>query len=190
MIDEYSRDGIGWARFSDDRKRRYRLGRILHAPLVAYGWKDLPLTAKRVVFLMINPSTADAFKPDPTISKCCKFALRWGAEILDVVNLFAFRTPYPTDLFKQDIGADGADEWNDAQIVEACTQPGVIKVVAAWGNHGAWRERDVAVCAMLKEQCVNLWCLGTTSSVSAAPKHPMARGHHFIPLDFELEAFP
>lgn len=188
MIDEYSRDGIGWARFSNDRKRRYRLGRILHPPLVAYGWKYLPITTKRAVFLMLNPSTANAFKPDQTISKCCKFGLYWGAEVVEAVNLHAFCTPYPTDLFKAH--DTGADEWNDAQIIEACTQPGVIKVIAAWGNHGSWRERDVAVVEMLKARGVSLWCLGTTSAVSAAPKHPMARGRHFIPIEKELEAFP
>jgi hypothetical protein len=63
VIDEYNDDRTGWARFSDDRKMRYRLSRRLTDNRGGH--------AGRVVFVMINPSTADAFKPDPTISKCC-----------------------------------------------------------------------------------------------------------------------
>lgn len=198
MKDTYGIDRSGcpgWARFSDDGKKRYRLGRIFDSKLVDLTipleqmWSQL--SAYRVVFLMLNPSTADEKKPDQTVGKCCKFAQRWGAQVVEVVNLFAFRTPYPTDLFKAFLhGHDiGACEWNDRQILEACTQPGVIKVIAAWGNHGGYQDRDQHVTRLLADAGVELWHLGMTGSGSGYPMHPLARGKNFIPLEREPKRY-
>src|SRR5437868_14686902 len=45
----------------------------------------------RVAFIMLNPSTADDRKDDPTIRRCIGFAHSWGFGVLEVVNLFAYR---------------------------------------------------------------------------------------------------
>ncbi len=185
-IDEFNTDHSGWARFSEDRTMRYRLARALvpgtleivdgivrsHA-LIHEG----PLL--HVVFLMLNPSTADAFKLDPTVTNCVKFARRWGAHILEVVNLFAFRSPYPEYLVAASkSGASmGADPMNNDAIVRACHG----LVIAAFGNHGELRDRGNAVVAMLRAIGVKLHHLGMTKS--GMPKHPLARGKHRIPDD-------
>lgn len=195
-IDEYRSDGTGWARFSLCKTKRYRLGRIIDPKLVdmsmspAELWKQL--TGRRVIFLMLNPSTADAFKLDQTVSKCMRFAQRWGAQIVEVVNLFAYRTSLPPELFRAHYeGKDiGQCEWNNAQIIEACTQPDIVKVIAAWGNHGAFRDRDQHVCKMLAEAGVQLWSLGITQASSVGyPMHPLARGKNFIPLEREPKPY-
>ena len=72
----------GWANFSDDGRYRYLLGRHI---------SDTP---RRLLFIMLNPSTADANKSDSTITRCINFARDWGYGTIEVVNLFAFRTPY------------------------------------------------------------------------------------------------
>ena len=48
-----------------------------------------------LVFVMLNPSTADADKDDPTIRRCCGFADRMGFGGIIVVNLFALRAAAP-----------------------------------------------------------------------------------------------
>lgn len=50
---------------------------------------------KIVTFIMLNPSRADALLNDPTITRCLNFARSWGYGRLEVVNLFAYRTPQP-----------------------------------------------------------------------------------------------
>src|SRR5262245_38806703 len=109
MIDQFSEDGTGWARFSDDMTMRYRLARSLDGDpvtvasdgCVEWNHKGPPKgVAVRCVFLMLNPSTADACELDPTVNECRKRALKLGAGVLEVVNLFALRSPYPSDLKK------------------------------------------------------------------------------------------
>lgn len=71
----------------------------------------------RVLFVMVNPSTADAEKPDRTITRCIKFARDWGFARLDVVNLFGMRTPYMRELrAAAKAGADIVGPENDAWI--------------------------------------------------------------------------
>lgn len=175
MIDEYSPNGTGWARFSDDRRMRYRLSRRL----TTNGKRDGDLS--RTVFVMLNPSTADAFKLDPTVQKCCKFATHWGADVLEVVNLFAMRSPHPKDLLKWARLDRGDDIENDREIFAACS--GAERVIAAWGNHGDLDHRAEYVRGALRERHIKLEHLGVTKF--GHPLHPLARGKAFIPIDRE-----
>ena len=184
MIDEHNASFTGWARFSDDRRQRYRLARALTpscAGLLEIAWS---LDVKRVVFLMVNPSLADAFRPDNTVTKCCQFALQWNADMLEVVNLFALRSTDPRGLDEPGIDrGDGPD--NDEQIIEACT--GATRVIAAWGNNG-WRGgRGLIVRDMLARRGIQLEHFGMTRE--GYPLHPLARGKAFIPLTREPEVW-
>jgi hypothetical protein len=122
----------GRALFSDDGRYRYKLER----------WWDRdektishPSWSPNVTFVMLNPSTADAFVEDPTIRRCIGFARQWGFNHLVVVNLFAFRATNPrwlTDVAYDPVGPDN-------QIVVRAALEEADKVICAWGNHGALR---------------------------------------------------
>jgi hypothetical protein len=176
LVDTYNDDRTGRAVFSEDMEMRFLLERSLpgFGPLGMSSLSD-----RRVVFLMLNPSDADAFKPDPTVTECVIRAIALGGEVLQVVNLFAFRSPYPSDLLKRAAGMRGNDADNNAMILHACI--GASIVVAAWGNNGAIAGRDVIVLRMLADAGVELHHLGMTNS--GHPKHPLARGKHRIPRD-------
>lgn len=187
MIDQWSDDGTGWARFSDDMTMRFRLARSLRDwPMVVIddqvwlmnegGPAPLPL---RVVFLMLNPSTANAFVLDPTVNECRKRAIALGADVLEVVNLFALRSPYPADLRKRAAGSRGDDHENNHAIIEACT--GAFRVIAAWGNDGELGGRAALVRELLAHERIELHHLGLTAG--GCPKHPLARGKHRIPAE-------
>lgn len=98
---------------------RYRLWRI---------WDDL---APVMVFVMLNPSTADASQDDPTIRKCLGFAKRSGHGGIIVVNLFAWRATDPNELAGLD---DPVGPENDEHIKWAVRAPILATVVGAWGR--------------------------------------------------------
>lgn len=81
---------------SDCGRYRYRLSRV---------WNDdLP----KCLFIMLNPSTADAEEDDPTIRRCIAFAKSWGYGSLYVGNMYGLRSTDPMELIKQDnvVGKD------------------------------------------------------------------------------------
>ena len=123
------------------------------------------LSGKTVSFIMLNPSRADARINDPTITRCINFAKFWGYERLEVVNLFAYRTPYPS-LLKQAAEPIGRD--NDRYIIESAEKSD--RVILAWGNNGTWQQQDSYVLKLLKNYH-NLYSLGITKR--GCPCHPL-----------------
>lgn len=138
------------AGFSLCRRYRYCLSRT---------WDE---SLSRVLFVGLNPSTADDQRDDPTVRRCIGFAQRWGYGGLLLVNLFAYRTTDPSGLTEVDdpIGPNNDDWIANGQLKTEC-------VVAAWGNHGRLFKRDEAVLQSLTRP----FCLGRT--MSGCPRHPL-----------------
>lgn len=93
-----------------------------------------------VMFIGLNPSTADEIEDDPTIRRCIAFAKAWGYGALCMTNLFAFRATQPADM---KAATDPIGPGNDAYLVELAQKAGVV--VAAWGTDGAYMGRDQEV---------------------------------------------
>lgn len=142
---------------------RYSLGRM---------WRS---DGKIAVFVMLNPSTADATVDDPTASRCMKWARSWGCAGVVVVNLFAWRGTFPVDLHRaiRD-GVDVVGPRNDTFIRAAAMVAGRTggPVVAAWGTHGGRYPQRVAQ-AVRALHGGQLSALGTTKA--GHPVHPLAR---------------
>lgn len=145
--------------FDPTRTYRYTLER---------HWGD----ASPAVFVMLNPSTADAFADDPTIRRCTSFAKREGCGGLIVVNLFALRATDPKQLYTH---PDPVGPLNDGIVYEARLQGS--PVIAAWGVHGALNGRAEVVVGLLEFS--DLMCLGTTKD--GRPRHPL-----YVPGDAPL----
>lgn len=128
-------------------------------------WREWDGDGQRLVFIMLNPSTADADTNDPTIRRCLRFAQAWDYGSMEVVNLFAYRTPSPNDLraVPDPVGAE-----NDRYLAAAAAQADCI--VMAWGNWGSLHQRDRAVYQLLAHY-PNVYCLGTNQS--GQPRHPL-----------------
>lgn len=124
-------------------------------------WAD----AATVLFVMLNPSTADARRDDPTIRRCSGFARAWGFGGVEVVNLFAWRATDPRELRR---AADPVGPENDRVIAAAAARNHAV--IAAWGNHGALGERDRQVAALLAR--FRPRCLGAPTA-RGAPRHPL-----------------
>jgi hypothetical protein len=116
----------------------------------------------QVLFVMLNPSTADKQRDDPTIRRCIGFAARWGYGAVAVGNLFAFRTPSP-DVLRQAAHPVGRanDRWLERLAAESS------RLIAAWGNDGALLGRD----AQVRELLGPLYALALTRR--GQPRHPL-----------------
>lgn len=119
--------------------------------------------AEPLVFILLNPSTADASQDDPTIRRCMGFAKRWGFGSIVVVNLYAYRATKPRDMLAVDdpIGPD-----NDRIIAEAVEGN---TVVAAWGTNA--RPERVAEVLQLIPRTAELLALEITKD--GHPRHPL-----------------
>ncbi len=142
---------------------RYTLGR------------DIPsdsLVHKPCLFVMLNPSTADAIKPDPTIRRCVGFAKREGCTHLTVVNLFAFRTAYPDELDSAYmLGTDVFGPENDLHVGRELRRHDISRghlIIVAWGGHPMAK---LAHSTRAKLSAAGAKCLGMTRS--GEPKHPV-----------------
>lgn len=133
---------------------RYRLGR---------RWAD---GGKPLVFIMLNPSTADAQQDDATIRRCRHFALTHGFSALEVVNLYAFRATKPVDLKRASypVGPD-----NDEHIAAAVRGAGSVCV--AWGANARELERPQVVLPLIRRLGAEPVCLRITRS--GYPQHPL-----------------
>lgn len=151
---------------SDDGLYRYRLERV---------WSD----TWPVVFVMLNPSTADAVQDDRTIGRCVAFAQRWGAGSLTVVNLYAYRATSPAALL--DV-ADPVGPDNDAHLCNAVG--GALlrggAAVAAWG---AWARTDRIAAVLRYPEMGSLYALGITKG--GQPRHPL-----YVRGDVEPQRWP
>lgn len=143
--------------------------------------------SRRLVCILLNPSTANAKDDDPTVSRLMAFAKRLGYDILEIVNLFAFRTPSPSECVQQGTNAIGPD--NDRYLNELLDLAAVDgTVLCAWGNGlptklgvTMTRVRAAYVLALVAARGLTPYCFGTNDDGS--PKHPLARGKHRIPDD-------
>lgn len=140
--------------------------------------KALPV----LVVCMLNPSTADAEREDQTLLALIHFARLWGYGGLTIVNLYGWRSPHPDEMKR---AAARADEVNhqrrrDAMLIAAVM--GGNRLLVAWGNDGDFEGEATRFADYAADTVgVDLVCLGTT--LSGAPKHPMARGRWRIPRD-------
>lgn len=124
-------------------------------------------TGPKAVFVMLNPSTADADVDDPTIRRCVGFAKTWGCGSLMVVNLFAYRATRPADMLAADDPVGPANNlWLGIAAGRVLATGGVL--VAAWGAR-APRARVEQVRAFLDP--VGPQHLGLT--VGGHPRHPL-----------------
>lgn len=150
-------------------KYRYRLSRTWDA------------SKEAVVFIMLNPSTADADNDDPTIRRCMDFAKRWGYGGLVVLNLFAFRATKPEDMLQ---AIDPVGPHNAVHVlteIDAARLCGA-DIVCAWGTKGGHRDQDLAMLERIEGFGVMPKCLGVTKD--GHPKHPL-----YVPAETALQPY-
>jgi hypothetical protein len=152
-------------------------------------WNDVP-EPRLLVWLMLNPSTADAEKDDPTLLRIIKWGKAWGYDGVIVVNLYPFRSPSPLDLaaWHKAGGLTVEVFQRNMEITLAAMAECDWMVMAGWGGSLPKPEGVLPYIRMLntigltKHGAWPVWrCLGV--SQGGMPIHPMARGKNRIPDD-------
>ena len=156
-------EGISGAVFSgSDRFYRYALWRV---------WNP---SVGKLLFIGLNPSTANDIKDDPTISRLIGFAKSWGFGGLFAGNLFSLVTANPDVLWHSSPEQPKGGP-NDIAIMRMRELS--ASVLVGWGNEGVnagTRPREVL--ALLGWP---VYCLKTTSV--GEPGHPL-----YLPRDAKL----
>lgn len=132
------------------RNYRYLLGREWNASFPT------------LLYIGLNPSTADAFHDDPTIRRCTGFAKSLNFGSYFVINLFALRSKDPNKLKE---ASDPIGEWNDLVLTSLSDLQ--IPTIFMWGSKGGFRNRD----EVAEEKFKNAFCFGYNQDNT--PKHPL-----------------
>jgi len=154
-------DAASTAIYSPDLRYRYSLTR---------DWG----LGQRVLFVMLNPSTATEVQNDPTVERCERRARALGFGGFAVANIFAFRATDPRIMRAE---PDPVGPANNATIRDLAAQYDCV--VCAWGGHGSHLQRGRDVEAMLRSSGRALFHLGLTQA--GEPKHPLYIGYSVQP---------
>ncbi len=148
------------ASFSEDRRYRFSLYR---------RWAEL---GAEVLFICLNPSTADEHYDDPTVWRCVNFARDWGFRGMWLGNLFALVTTDPAKLSTPEIYEvfDPVGRGNDLALKAMAARCAIV--VYAWGNHGRIANRGRQVADMI----IMARCFGINKT--GEPKHPLYLPRH------------
>jgi len=153
--------------FSPSRRYRYSLKHEIDG---------LPLVLEHpIMWIGLNPSTADENMLDPTLRRVRTFTMREGGTAFVMTNLFAWRDTDPKNMMA---AADPVGPDNDATLLNFATRSEMI--ICAWGGGGEHRARAAEVIKLLKDY--PLYCLGTNGDGS--PRHPL-----YLSGATKLEAF-
>ena len=133
---------------------------------------------KKVLFIMLNPSTADIHNNDLTTIRCVNFAKKWGYGGLMIGNIYPFRAKRPKDLRKwlndPTIPLDRGYRTNRVHVEEMAEQAN--RIICAWGGNHPGTPRWI-------NDLGNLHILELCND-GKTPKHPLGN------LSKDLEPVP
>lgn len=158
------------ALISADGRYRYRLSRGLSNA-----------RSRPCLFVMLNPSTADATMDDPTIRRCVRFAEREHCDSLTVVNLFALRATDPKELIRD---ANPIGKLNES-IVRCAIESHITfdgLIIAAWGGNvpRSYASQLAPVIDLIR----NNWAMCFGHTKEGHPRHPL-----YLPSNAPLVPF-
>ena len=149
---------VSVVRYSDCAAYRYDLTRC---------WDQ---TAAKLLFIMLNPSQADVIQNDPTVARCERRARDAGFGAIRVANIFAWRDTDPHAMRRATMPVGPEND----RVLQAAAR-WANQTVAAWGVHGAHRDRGAEVATRLRKNGHDMYHLGLTKD--GHPRHPLYIGY-------------
>lgn len=155
------------AKFSPCRRYRYVL------------WRTWDPSKAVLVFLMLNPSTANEEDDDATTKKIMRIVANQGYGGIRIVNLFAVRHRNPEILLEM---ADPIGPDNDRTLREEIARGRTI--VCAWGNGGTGKLRALVKLRAIKVMRLLMGAETRALSVTqdGEPGHPLFLSDESVPV--------
>lgn len=149
------------AEFSECRKYRYAL------------WRKWDSSKSLVMFIGLNPSTANEDANDPTIRRVISIANNLGFGGVYMMNCFPYVSTNPNDL-KDCSNIPLNDVWLE-RVSKACEE-----IVFAWGDFKIVRDkkRDKELAAMFP------YAKALQINKNGSPKHPLYVRNNVVPVKF------
>jgi hypothetical protein len=143
-------------------------------------WGDID-GSPYVLWVMLNPSTADAEIDDPTITRCIKRTSDLGYDAMAVVNLYGLRATNPDELWRTNdpIGGD-----NDLAISMLAAHAGMI--ICAWGSNAKPGRAEEIIDELLlsARKTDKIHALKLTKN--GVPMHPLYIGYDVQPFVWKI----
>ena len=137
--------------------------------------RNITAESNRVLLVcMLNPSTADEEKNDPTICSVYRLAKNGGYGRLLVLNLLAIRCTNPSNIWlhQDPIGIDNWQTWHNTL---KDLNPEQDTVALAWGCTP--KGRNQFICALVEaSNCLKLWKGSIKTwkqNLDGSPRHPL-----------------
>jgi hypothetical protein len=159
-IDKLKLAGNG-AAFSECRNYRYALWRI---------WNE---DNGIVMFIGLNPSTANERENDPTIRRVMSFAYNWGYGGVIMANLFGWITPYPYQLKMCDNPTGDTDKWLWTLSEKS------KRIVFAWGK---FKEAEKRASEIIQQYP---YAFALKINKDGSPRHPLYVPGTVIPVIYK-----
>ena len=125
----------------------------------------------KVLFIMLNPSTADGWENDLTTIRCMNFATKWGYGGISIGNIYPFRAKRPKDLRKWLKAYDGerpeAYENNISHVGAMASEADLV--VCAWGCNHKGVPKWIAEMSFYSQY----FCYLELCKDGVTPKHPL-----------------
>lgn len=169
MVNSSNIIGENGAIFNEDRTKRFLL------------WRSRPEGDGVITFIMLNPSTADEVKNDPSVLRCWTRAQKMGFRVMFVCNLFSIRSTDP-----KGIVPDEGDDYHEnfSTIIRAVRRSNMI--VCAWGNHGDINTLGHQILGNLRRLEYPVFVFGITKANQ--PKHPLYIGYDVEPKPIDWKS--
>ncbi len=173
----------------DLRRARFSRDRTLRNELRSW-WSDEP--TRWAAWLMLNPSTADEQRDDPTSRRVTHFSKAAGCDGWIIVNLYPFISSDPTRMWRWanwQARADGFEIRDDLQanlsdieeVARIASKRFVAFGAAPIYHDEPWLEQCLEAFGQPADAGGDeaFYCLGVNSG--GQPLHPLARGKMHIP---------
>lgn len=150
--------------FTDDRSHRL------------YLWRRWNKQRPWVMFIGLNPSTADERLNDPTVRRCIGFAVNWGYGGIFMCNVFTLVSTDPKKLNTE------TPIVREAHLAMRVIRKRCREAVAAWGSLITQVRAGEDRLHRIQEDLGPLHCLGLTKH--GHPRHPL-----YLPYSASLRLY-